>query len=112
MTMSRPLTLRLAECLHLADAERVEVSLHPPFTGLRSVQLVLAAGGISVVLGAQNCHSEDEGSFTGEVSPVMLARLGVRYVIDGVLIGGASLDPDRFAETVRVIARAGVLPGR
>ena len=35
------------------------------------------------MLGAQNCHWEDKGAFTGEVSPVMLAKLDVRYVIVG-----------------------------
>jgi triosephosphate isomerase len=36
-----------------------------------------------MVLGAQNCHWADEGAYTGEVSPVMLARLTVQYVIVG-----------------------------
>lgn len=76
-------TTRLVECLHGVDTERVEVSLHPAFTGLLPVRSVLMAAGVPVALGAQNCHFEDEGSFTGEVSPVMLAKLGVRYVIVG-----------------------------
>ena len=36
-----------------------------------------------VALGAQNCAVEDAGAFTGEVSPVMLAKLHVEYVIVG-----------------------------
>ena len=31
-------------------------------------------------LGAQNCHSEDRGAWTGEVSPLMLAQLGIKIV--------------------------------
>jgi triosephosphate isomerase len=66
-----------------ADTDRVEVSVHPPFTALRSVQTVLDADDIPIALGAQHCHFEDQGPFTGEVSPSMLARLNVRYVIVG-----------------------------
>jgi triosephosphate isomerase len=61
----------------------VDVSLHPPFTDLRSIQTVLDADGIPMFLGAQHCHWEEKGAFTGEVSPVMLAKLNVRYVIAG-----------------------------
>lgn len=61
----------------------VEVSIHPPFTSLRSVQTVVDADNMIISLGAQNCHFEDSGPFTGEVSPAMLAKLHVRYVIVG-----------------------------
>ena len=63
--------------------ESVDVSLHPPFTSLRSVQTVLQADGIPIVLGAQHCHTDDSGAFTGEISPAMLAKLNVEYVIVG-----------------------------
>ena len=35
------------------------------------------------LLGAQNCHSEVSGAFTGEVSPAMLSKMAVSYVIVG-----------------------------
>lgn len=73
---------RLAECLRRADAERVEVTLHPPFTDLHAVRLA-GLDKVPVALGAQNCHYADDGAFTGEISPAMLAKLGVRYVILG-----------------------------
>jgi triosephosphate isomerase len=76
---ARDLGLRLAP----SDAAAVEVSVHPPFTDLRSVQTVLEAEGIPAALGAQNCAVEDSGAFTGEVSPLMLAKLHVQYVIVG-----------------------------
>jgi len=60
-----------------------EASLHPPFTSLRSVQTALESDGVPVSLGAQNCHQEDRGAFTGEVSAEMLAKLNVAYVIVG-----------------------------
>ena len=65
------------------DLSAVEVSVHPPFTDLRSVQTVLEADKVDVALGAQHCHWEVQGAFTGEVSPAMLAKLNVRYVIAG-----------------------------
>ena len=76
---SRDLGLRLSP----ADAGPVDVSVHPPFTDLRSVQTVIEAEGIPVALGAQNTAVEDSGAFTGEVSPLMLAKLHVQYVIVG-----------------------------
>ncbi|MGO4937249.1 triose-phosphate isomerase [Fundicoccus sp. Sow4_H7] len=39
--------------------------------------------GSDVKLAAQNCYFEEEGAFTGEVSPKALADLGVDYVIIG-----------------------------
>jgi triosephosphate isomerase (TIM) len=63
--------------------ELVDVSVHPPFTDLRSVQTVIEDRSIAVAMGAQHCHWEDAGAFTGEVSPPMLARLGTTYVIVG-----------------------------
>jgi triosephosphate isomerase (TIM) len=65
------------------DYDAVDVSIHPPFTDLRSVQTVLQADDIPIALGAQHCHWEDKGAFTGEVSPSMLAKLDVAYVIAG-----------------------------
>ncbi len=65
------------------DLEHVEVSIHPPFTDLRSVQTVLEADRIGMALGAQNCHQEESGAFTGEIAPGMLAKLNVTYVIVG-----------------------------
>jgi triosephosphate isomerase len=76
---ARDLGLRLAP----ADVASTDVSVHPPFTDLRSVQTVLEAEGIPVALGAQNCAIADSGAFTGEVSALMLAKLHIQYVIVG-----------------------------
>jgi len=65
------------------DVAHLDVSVHPPFTDLRTVQTLIEGDGIPVSLGAQHCNDHDRGAFTGEVSPQMLARLGVRYVIVG-----------------------------
>jgi triosephosphate isomerase len=57
--------------------------VHPTFTSLRAIQTLLDADDIPIMLGAQNCHWEEKGAYTGEVSPVMLAKLDVKYVIVG-----------------------------
>jgi triosephosphate isomerase len=59
----------------------VHVAVCPPFTAIPAVVETLAGSPIAV--GAQNCHWADEGAFTGEVSPAMLAELGCRFVILG-----------------------------
>jgi triosephosphate isomerase len=74
---------KLAYRLRPGDTASVDVSVHPPFTCLRSVQTVLEADDLPINLGAQNCHWEAAGAFTGEVSAAMLAKLNVRYVIVG-----------------------------
>lgn len=63
--------------------ETVDVSVHPPFTDLRSAQTVLGSASSPIFLGAQHCHFEDAGAYTGEVSPAFLAKLRVDYVICG-----------------------------
>ena len=62
---------------------KAEVVLCPPATALRSVQTTTEDRHQSFGLGAQNMHSADDGAFTGEVSPLMLKALRVRYVILG-----------------------------
>jgi triosephosphate isomerase len=74
---------KLAFILERRDPSRVEVSIHPPFTALRSVQTVLDADDIPIALGAQNVFWEPRGAYTGEISPLMLAKLNVSYVIVG-----------------------------
>ncbi|HEX6255142.1 MAG TPA: triose-phosphate isomerase [Euzebyales bacterium] len=65
------------------DYDRSEIVVIPPFTALRSIQTLIEGDRLAIGLGAQNCHYEDAGAFTGEVSPPMLAKLTVRYVVCG-----------------------------
>ena len=74
---------KLTYLLHKEDYDVVDVSVHPPFTDIRSVQTVIEADELQVALGAQHCHWEEKGAFTGEVSPAFLAKLNVAYVICG-----------------------------
>ena len=74
---------KLAYRLDLADFDRIEVVVAPPFTALRSVQTVIEADRYLMRLGAQHVHWEEKGAFTGEVSALMLAKLSVAHVIVG-----------------------------
>ncbi len=65
------------------EVDDVVVTVHPPFTDLRSVQTLIESDRMEIVLGAQDTYWESEGAFTGEVSPTMLAKLDVAYVIVG-----------------------------
>jgi triosephosphate isomerase len=62
------------------DLKDVEVVLCPPFTALAAVRE--AIGPAKIGLGAQNMYFEEQGAFTGEISPPMLAEL-CQYVILG-----------------------------
>lgn len=74
---------KLSYLLTDADYDAVDVSVHPAFTALRSIQTLLDADRIPIALGAQNCYWELKGAYTGEVSPSMLAKLDVSLVIVG-----------------------------
>jgi triosephosphate isomerase len=74
---------KLAFILDKRGPGRAEVSIHPPFTALRSVQTVLEADDIPIALGAQDVFWEPRGAYTGEISPSMLAKLNVSYVLVG-----------------------------
>src|SRR5579875_1105031 len=94
------------------DVAAVDVSIHPPFTDLRTVQTLVEAESIPVALGAQHCNDHDRGAFTGEVSPQMLARLGVRYVIVGHSERRQhfGMTDDAVAATLRAVLRHGMTP--
>jgi triosephosphate isomerase (TIM) len=77
------LTQKLAFSLESEVTEAVEVVVCPPFTALRSVQTLIDGDKLPLRLGAQDCHQEPRGAYTGEVSAPMLAALRVAYVIVG-----------------------------
>jgi len=79
----------------------VETVIAPPFTSLPLASRLLAGTGIA--LGAQSCHWEEEGAFTGDISPKMLAECGCTYVILG-----HSERREHAAETDRQVSRKAV----
>lgn len=93
------LVQKLSYLLTKEDFEKVDVSVHPPFTDIRSIQTVLESDKLAMMLGAQNCHTEEKGAFTGEVSPAFLSKLGVKYVICG-----HSERRQYFGETDEIVA--------
>lgn len=60
--------------------EQTEIVLCPPTMHLESFKKTL---GKKVFLGGQNCFWEEGGSYTGEISPVMLKNFGCEFVILG-----------------------------
>ena len=65
------------------DYDAVEIVVVPAFTALRSIQTLIEGDRLPMGLGAQDTHWEESGAFTGAVSPRMLAKLKVRYVVCG-----------------------------
>lgn len=63
------------------DSDKVEAIVCAPFPYLAS--LVEKTNDSKVKVAAQNMHFEDNGAYTGEVSPVMLKDIGVSYVVLG-----------------------------
>lgn len=74
---------KLFYLLREQDYHYTEISIHPPFTDLRSLQLLFESDRMPLSLGAQNCSDQPSGAYTGEISAAMLARLSVKFVIVG-----------------------------
>ncbi|MEA5039905.1 MAG: triose-phosphate isomerase [Clostridiaceae bacterium] len=64
-----------------AAAKWCDVVLCVPFLHIPAA--VRAAKGTKIGIGAQNCHYEETGAYTGEISCPMLAEAGCKYVIVG-----------------------------
>lgn len=71
----------LAEVAPLVEDAACEVVACVPFIDLPAA--VEAAKGTNIKIGAQNCHWEESGAFTGEIAANMLTSIGVSYVIIG-----------------------------
>jgi triosephosphate isomerase (TIM) len=77
------LVQQLVYHLEPEDYDAAEIVVCPAHTAIRSIQTLIEGDRLRVGLGAQDCHWEDAGAFTGAVSPRMLAQLKVAYVICG-----------------------------
>jgi triosephosphate isomerase len=62
-------------------AVKADIMICPPATLLAI--FMAPARGSSVILGAQDCHPEPSGAFTGDISAEMLKDAGARAVIVG-----------------------------
>lgn len=83
MVPSLPESLSLAHLFaeRIRPDERVEVTVHPPFTFIQAVGEVLKGKGIG--LGGQDVYWEEKGAYTGQVAPRMLKEIGCTCVIIG-----------------------------
>ena len=62
---------------------KVDVTVLPPFTDLRSVQTAVDADKPLLTYGAQDLSAHDSGAYTGEISGAFLAKLGCTFVVVG-----------------------------
>ena len=71
----------LREYGYLKKQDNQSIVIAPAFTFIDRMRSLLKD--TAMFLGAQNVHMETKGAFTGEVSPLMLKDLDVKYVIVG-----------------------------
>ncbi len=74
-------TALINELAPLVKGADCEVVVCVPFTNLQTA--VELAKGTNIKVGAQNCHFEKNGAYTGEISADMLVEMGVEYVVIG-----------------------------
>ncbi len=63
--------------------DKVDVTVIPPFTDLRSVQTLVDGDKLRLTYGAQDLSRHDSGAYTGEISGAFLAKLGCAFVVVG-----------------------------
>ncbi|WP_323802618.1 triose-phosphate isomerase [Sulfitobacter litoralis] len=71
----------LADVAAAMGSDSAEAVICPPSAHL--MPAVTAAQGTSVGIGAQDCHTESKGAFTGDISAPMIKDIGATYVIVG-----------------------------
>jgi len=63
--------------------DKVDVTVIPPFTDLRSVQTLVDGDKLKLTYGAQDLSQYDSGAYTGEISGAFLAKLGCTFAVVG-----------------------------
>lgn len=63
--------------------DKVDVTVIPPFTDLRSVQTLVDGDRLKLTYGAQDVSQHENGAYTGEISGAFLAKLGCSFAIVG-----------------------------
>jgi len=63
----------------IARQKGIEIGVAPTYFGLTTLKSVNP----DLIVCAQNCHFEDKGAFTGEISVPMLQELGIDWVLIG-----------------------------
>ncbi len=63
--------------------DKVDVTVLPPFTDLRSAQTLVDGDKLLLTYGGQDLSQHDDGAYTGDISGVFLNKLGCTYVVVG-----------------------------
>jgi triosephosphate isomerase len=63
--------------------DKVDVTVLPPYTDLRSVQTLVDGDKLRLTYGAQDLSPHESGAYTGDVSGAFLAKLGCSFVVVG-----------------------------
>ncbi|HEX4708884.1 triose-phosphate isomerase [Phenylobacterium sp.] len=92
------------------DGRHARVAICPPATLIHCMSEALA--GTAVLVGAQDCHCDESGAFTGDVSAAMLADAGAKLVILGhsERRAGYGETDELVARKARAVVRAGLEP--
>jgi triosephosphate isomerase len=77
------LVQKIAFALPAKYFDKVDVTVIPPFTDIRSVQTVVDGDKLLLTYGAQDVSAHDSGAYTGEISGAFLAKLGCTFVVVG-----------------------------
>ncbi|MFC9980058.1 triose-phosphate isomerase [Gordonia sp. NPDC127522] len=77
------LVQKIAFALPAKYFDKVDVTVIPPFTDIRSVQTVVDGDKLLLTYGAQDLSAHDSGAYTGEISGAFLAKLGCTFVVVG-----------------------------
>lgn len=95
---------------NLKDEENVEVFICPDFLTLYPISNIFKDTGFK--LGAQDCFWEDEGSYTGEISPLNLKQIGCEYVFVGHIERAKYLkeDYDMVNRKIKACLRNDLIP--
>lgn len=90
------------------DRKHLDVLICPPVTLLSSM---LDSAQTTVFIGGQDCHANETGAHTGNVSAEMLKDAGASYVIVGHSERRAEGDTDKMVNAkAQAAARAGLIP--
>ena len=63
--------------------DKVDVTVLPPFTNLRSVQTLVDGDKLRLTYGAQDLSQHESGPYTGDISGTFLSKLGCSFVVVG-----------------------------
>jgi len=92
-----------------ADRTHLDVLICPPFPFIR--EMFIAAAPRNISIGAQNCHANEKGAHTGEVSAEMLIECGAEFVIVGHSERRAAGETDaQVMGKAQAAGRAGLTP--